>query len=696
MNRRDLLKGAAAWAASAAVSRLPGAETLGSDPVVRYLESLARPDGGYAFGDQAASHLTPTFSVIGSYRALGLPVPRKDRVAQFVRDHHPAQLKKLEQERRGFEYQQVQSLVWLGEDASGFAPKVKGWQQPLPYLKQYQQQGYPVFQSELGAITCRALLGLPLDDLAAHFVPYLDSRRRANGSFNNTPASDGGDGHIMNTWWGVQALKVLGRVEEKKAEVIAWVQDCQRPDGGFTHQPKPEFSGVSDAVYTWAAVRTLKELGAAPRQKEECIRYLQSLQTSEGGFASKAGWLANPLATYQSLEALSDLSSSRPSRPARARPATTLPADLKIFTAQVEAHGQGSPTDAVELARSLRIHLWGAKNAQPGWISKAQELADRDRVPVKFFVADEEYGTWVQVSGLGAYSHTSDIMAPAGSEFGASLGKAGVVSWPEFRARRLAPLRKAGGHLVWQFGENEELVRLYLDDSVERGGYAAISTFHFGNPDFTNTEPFLNCYRGQIPFIGLQDAHGAEPWWFADMTTGFRTLFLAREAGWEGWLNALQRNWVAAVRHDAVSGFKTWMHGGSDEVIARMQQEELSWRWWDNPGIRRPLVSVAAVRPEDRFEAGRPEQGITVRVRCAWENTGQGIARKPLAELVRFSFDDQVVPTELKQKKQGVGFADYFQQYNIPNPSTGRHRATAVVRELSSGNEETRWIDFTV
>ena len=100
-------------------------------------------------------------------------------------------------------------------------------------------------------------------------------------------------------------------------------------------------------------------------------------------------------------------------------------------------------------------------------------------------------------------------------------------------------------------------------------GYAAISTFHFGNPDFTNSEPFLKRYRGQIPFVALQDAHGPEPWWFADMTTGFRTLFLAKQATWDGWLEALRINWVVAVRHDAVSGGKTWMHGGPTRHCGR-------------------------------------------------------------------------------------------------------------------------------
>src|SRR4051812_42299353 len=188
---------------------------------------------------------------------------------------------------------------------------------------------------------------------------------------------------------------------------------------------------------------------------------------------------------------------------------------------------------------------------------------------------------------------------------------------------------------------------MFLDDSLQRGGFAAISTFHFGNPDFANSEAFLSRYRLQLPFIALQDAHGDEPWWFADMTTGFRTVFLAREPTWEGWLNALKQNWVVAIRHDAVSGFRTWMHGGPREVIDFVGKHEHDWRWWDNPEIQRPLVSVVAVTSHDEWEAARPEKGITLRVRCAWENTSQGLPKRPITELVKLFVDNAEVAPKL-------------------------------------------------
>jgi hypothetical protein len=617
--------------------------------VAAYLESLSRPDGGFAWADQQQSHLTPTFAVVGSYRATGRAPANKSRLAEFIRTHHPSQLRKLEQEHDNFDFQQIQSLHWLGEDVSAFRERVLSWKKPQRYMRQYEQHGYPVFEFQIAAFTCRELLGLPLDELSQEFIDYLNERRRA----------------------------------------------CQLPNGGFTYQPNVEIAGWDDVAYTWAAVRSLKQLSAAPANKDACIRYLHSLRNADGGFTDRPGWASNPVATYYALDALDALdaiNSTPAERKSLPRRNELLPSGLDVFSIQIEAHGQGSPAEAVDLALALHIHLWGVKNARPGWIARAQALADRANVPVRFFVSNEEYGTWVNVPGLGTYSHTSDIIAPAGVDFGPSLSNAGVVSWPEFRRRRLAPLQKAAGRVIWQFGENEELIRIYLDDSLQRGGYAAISTFHFGNPDFTNSEPFLNRYRLRIPFIALQDSHGKEPWWFADMTTGFRTVFLAREPSWEGWLEALQRNWVAAIRHDAVSKFTTWMHCGPPEAIEFIRSREGRWRWWDNPEIRRPLVSIVAVRPEDEFEAARPEKGIVIRVRTAWENTTQGLPKKPITELVKLTVDGVQVSPSLVEKKRrakaGRGrsrmvLEDHYHQFHMADPAPGKHTVVARVRGVA-------------
>src|SRR5687767_8801987 len=119
ISRRGMLKCLAAAGVGATLPRLVHGQEV-PDQVIRYLETLARPDGGYAFQDQANSHLTPTFAVIGCYRLVGKTPPNPEKLAEFVRTHHPSHIKKLEQERRVFEFQQVQSLIWLGADAAAF------------------------------------------------------------------------------------------------------------------------------------------------------------------------------------------------------------------------------------------------------------------------------------------------------------------------------------------------------------------------------------------------------------------------------------------------------------------------------------------------------------------------------------------------------------------------------------------------
>ncbi len=692
---------AAAGLVAASTLRASGDDSTKRDAKTRiaeYLARLARDDGGYGWDDQKRSHLTPTYAVIGAAHLLSIDLPNKRQLAEYVRTHHPEALKTLEQEHRIFTYQQLQSLAWLDEDASSLRDKVLSWTKPLEYLKQYEQHGYPVFMQEASAIPCWQLLGQTREQMPSTYLDYVHRHRRTNGSFNNTPADDGSDGNVLNTWWGLRALTSMVDKIDRQEATIDWLQRCQLPIGGFTHQPDPKVGGVDDIAYTWAAVKGLRLLHSQPKDRAACIRYVLSLRNEDGGFCDRPGWYSNAVATFYALDTLKALdaldaineqtSGAKSTSSNRVSSSRPLPDGLNVYSVQIEAHGQGSPRDAVLLARSLKIHLWGAKNAKPEWIARAQSLADRQQVPVRFFTANEEYGTWVHFDGMGTYSHTSDIVAPASSNIGSSLANQGVVNWQQYREQRLDPLVAGDGRLIWQFGENEPLVRMLLDDSLARGGFAGISTFHFGNPDFTNSEPFLKRYRGQLPFVALQDAHGPEPWWFSDMTEGFRTLFLAKEPTWQGFLKAMRENWIVSVRHDTVSGQQTWMHGGDQAVLDFVEQHASDWQWWDNASIQRPPVSIAVLSSDEVLEAGRPEPDSTnqfnVRVRCAWRNTPQGLAKEQLVELMQLMLNDQPLSVELKSKRRPNGlYEDHYHLAVLPKLSSGQHTLKAIVKNLA-------------
>jgi hypothetical protein len=104
-------------------------------------------------------------------------------------------------------------------------------------------------------------------------------------------------------------------------------------------------------------------------------------------------------------------------------------------------------------------------------------------------------------------------------------------------------------------------------------------------------------------------------------------------------------------------------------------------------------VAASASRlPRPARPARRPEQGVVVRVQCAWENTTQGQPKKPLAELVRLTVDGREVRPELvsRPRAKGAGLADHFHRFHLPDPGRGWHTATAVVRELATREEVSR------
>jgi hypothetical protein len=249
--------------------------------------------------------------------------------------------------------------------------------------------------------------------------------------------------------------------------------------------------------------------------------------------------------------------------------------------------------------------------------------------------------------------------------------------------------------MIWQICDNEEFASALMYRCPDN--YGAISTFHM-RQNFADLLPFL--YRCGKPFVALQDAHGPESWWWADDLAGYRTVFLAKDPTWAGWLEALDENRVVAVRHDEVTRFRTRVIGtGPRWVREAVLRDEAAWRWWgDKPeDIHRPLVSVVAVKHGDAFEAGTPAKGVAVRVRTAWTNSTQGAPVKPVAEFVSLAVDGRPVATHRVERKGDKGkLADVCEIAELQDMKDGPHKAEATVRRLDTGTESKASIEFSI
>ncbi|MCW5965957.1 MAG: hypothetical protein KIT83_18100 [Bryobacterales bacterium] len=681
INRRTCLALLGASLAPAAV-RWPQRFT---DRLTSWLETHRRPEGGYGWASDLVSQVTPSFGAVGCYQLLGKRPPAASRVASFVRNNYPVpERRRTERPLWRLDFEQIQTLLWLDEPIDDFRPLAATWTRPAEFTNRYEMGGNPVFQHQSMAVQVRHLLNLSpsADDGAWH--EYFSARRREDGTFNTTPASDGSGGHLMNTLWGLLAFNCLGLSLPVAPGLAEWVRRCQLPSGGFTYAPGATLGALDDLAYTWCALLILEHERLAPAQPTRCAAWIESLQTPDGGFQDRPGGESNPLASYYALDCLRMLNHApqESAAPAPRARRSAIPNDASVFSMQIQAPGNGSPREAVLMARTLGIHLWAAKNSPSGWIAEAQRIADAERAPVRFAVGDEEYGTFVEVPGQGCYSHLADLVAPFGVDSGGPMPrKDHPYPWPEFRETRIGALRRGGGRMVWQFLESEELTRVLLDEATETATYSAIASFHFGNENFLHSQPFLHRWYGRIPFVGLQDAHGSESWWWGDQLAGFTTLFVAKEPTWQGWLEALDNNLVMAVRHDAITGWKTHLAGGTPALREFVARREKQWRWWDDSGqpSRRPAAALTLLRPGMPFEAGAPKQGAALRLRLWQDNTGQALPREPRAELVELRVDGVRVEPVLHEAKDDRYLLHAFAD------APGSHQAEARVRVIGSG-----------
>ncbi|MGI8636253.1 MAG: prenyltransferase/squalene oxidase repeat-containing protein [Segetibacter sp.] len=654
---------------------------------------LAKPDGGYGWEDQPDSHLTPSFAVVGILHDLSKLPANTASLVNFVKTHHPQRGKNIEAgpsgtEERDVVYQQMQSLVWLNADISFFKNEVIAWKPQNNKVSNFEEHGYPVFLQEMMTPVCRSLLHVSLDDVSAHFTGYLRSRRRENGSFNNAPSTDGGDGNIINTYWGIYGWQQVIKNDEKKQLTIDWVKACQVKSGGFTHQPEPVTGANDEVAYTWAAVKALQLLSAEPADKAACIGYIISLHNDDGGFANKPGLPSNPMATFYAIDALKALNAfailDKTHFPVHPHKKAADLSGLKIFTVQFEASGVGSPYEAVMLAESLHINLWGCKNSTAIWRSTAQKIADERKVPVIFFQSDEAYGKTVTVAGQGTFSHVMDYIAPASANKKLNLDGS---SWQRYQQTFIDPLIKDTGALILQVTNNEPLGRMILDESLKSGGFAAISTIHFGQ-NFSFWLPWLHQYRYQFPFIALQDAHGTESWWWQNELTGYRTLFLGKTGSYEDLVKALKNNWVVAVRHDSISDYKTRLLGGAEGVQSLARSREDKWKWWKKgtSELLQPWAAITVVTNKDTFEVARPEIGVNVRIRCWWNSVRQAL-KNPAVMLVSLKIDNKEVVPEYIEKKDGKGaLTDSYYLHSIQHPAEGKHLIEATLKNTKTGS----------
>jgi len=688
---------------SARSAEKPKPLPLWAQPVVLYLETLSKPDGGYGWLDQSFGHVSATWAAIGSYKIIGREPPDRDRLIEFTRTHHPFKVPTQRSvahagELKSLVFQQIQSLRWLGAPSSGFESEVSKWGEPSVYPEFYERSRYPVFQEEVMGLLSRQLLGVNPLDVSPAMLNQVAKRMRPNGTFNSTSPVDGSDGHLVNTLWGLLAMRYLGREPGHLEALTVWLRDCQHSGGGYASSPATAASR-SNLYFTWAAVRALEICGSNPRDESRCVRFFLRHWQDTGGFSWYEGGEADPMATYYALDALNRLNALGSLQNHLLQPPpqkNALPKKLRVVSMQLDGPGQGSPIELTRLARSLKIDHWVTRNGADGYRDELRRVAKQQNVRVVFDKAQEDYILHINIPGLGDYARTSLLMTPDQKPELIRVIE-DSMEWKYYLPWRRKALDEIDGMMAWNVCDNELYARHTLDGSLESGGYDMINVFHFGGWDLLVNFPWLRNYSGRIPFVALSNAQGGQAWWWSDRLAGFRTLYLASEPSWENWTKAIKNNWVVAVRFDAELP-EPLIYGGTPETRSFVKEQQSNWQWWGSDRrVPRPAVSLVAVRPGDLFESLYPETGAVLRARTWWWTDGAGFQKIKKSEFVSLSVDGlPVTPKFIEHRNLKDKLVDCYYRYDLPNAAVGKHVATAEARVLSSGVVYSQSIEFDI
>jgi hypothetical protein len=120
---------------------------------------------------------------------------------------------------------------------------------------------------------------------------YIQERQNEDGGYS---FARGAESSAADTYYGIQALKVLGAEPKNVAKTIDFMTRLQHEDGSF--------DSINVAYYV---VRTLDELGAKPHRAFK--GFVVSLQATHGGFGVLEADIESPSeleATYHSLALL--------------------------------------------------------------------------------------------------------------------------------------------------------------------------------------------------------------------------------------------------------------------------------------------------------------------------------------------------------------------------------------------------------
>ena len=583
--------------------------TVDAGSAVRYIHSCRKPNGGFGPVHTEYSDLAWTYPAVASLKILQAEVPDPD---SCYMNGGKSWIEKASW-KNGPWYWSLHQKVNLHRVLGRTGPIEDGFETDKTWDIQYKpRNNYTEFReyteekffdmASLWYLTEAIYMSGGSAGNRESVKAYVLSRRTGKGGFEDMlgPGSrpENERSHVVVTNHAVHILKTLNIAIPDKEDLIAWIRSCQTPQGGFRWNPEhASYSNQPDVWYTWTAIQALKSLGSEPADVNACLRWLNSLQNIDGGFADRPGWNSRLYSTYYAVHSIAMLTGDVEEGIWEKRIAGDTSSGIPDGIYSIfQAHHKSPPgeNEMVDTAVEIGLNLIAVKTTEQQVIDgrgrselviRARQYAKEKDYPVEIVDSPENYRHRLQwFSGMPG-NHASNFMIPPDlsveeRDIYLTAYSAGLegYDWTVFKSKVIQPMLNLGTLFYPELDYTRLNAYLVYDEGLDgHTGYNAIPAAHFGNYDWLRHFPYKERWLGQLPMIADGDAHAGMKEWRPNLEA-YRNVFIARSYRYADYLDAsLNRRSVCVIRMPGTGEIRYY---GSPEAIDYLEKRLSEWKWW--------------------------------------------------------------------------------------------------------------------
>lgn len=408
---------------------------VNAESAVNYILSCQKPNGAFGPLDKEYTDIAWTYPAVHALQILDVEIPRPDSC--YINGGKSFMEKEKWQNgpwywslhQKANLYRLMDKTGSLEEDFQVGKTVSMQFQPRRTYLepKKYAEGDFFDMASLWNVVEAVHIMNGKVEN-AEEIKDYITKHQAENGGFDDMLGEGTGPDktktHLVVTHDAVMTLTTLGFEIPNKKHLINWIQSSQTSEGGFRWSPdNKSCSNHPDVWYTWAAVRILRVLGETPLDRKACLNWLNKLQNADGGFGDRPGWNSRIYSTYYAVDAIEMLTGNVLEGITKKTVSVQnkkIPEGVySIFQAQHKTPSGGA--EMVDAIAAMNFNFIGVKttekevieaNGMSEVVKKAREYAKEKGYPLEIVDCPENYAHRLQwFSGMNG-DHVSNVLIP--------------------------------------------------------------------------------------------------------------------------------------------------------------------------------------------------------------------------------------------------------------------------------------------